>query len=304
MRSLLLLAALFFVAGCSKDDKNNITASGTIEGTETTIAAEVAGKIKDLRADEGTRVKTGDTLLVIDDTDFQIQLRQALANEDAAVAQYKLTVEGPRKEDIAQAEAAFKNAEEDFKRMESLLASHTVTQKQYDDAKARYVSAEQGYRKLQTGSRQEEILGARARREQAQAQSDQLRKKIRDCNVVSPSDGVVSVKSVERGEFVTVGANLLRVTYLQAVKLTIYVGESDLGSIRLGQTASVTIDTYKDSSFAGTVNFISSTAEFTPKNVQTKEERSKLVFAVKLLIDNPHGILKPGMPADAALRRE
>ena len=301
MKQWIIVCAVGLLAGCGDNGNSRITASGTIEGTDVTIAAEVAGKVRERRVDEGSRVAKGDTLLVIDDTDFQIQLRQALANEDAVEAVYKLTVKGPRKEDVAQAEVTYKNAEEDFKRMESLLASHTVTQKQYDDARTKYLSSQQAYQKLQTGSRQEEILAARAQRDQATAQADQLRKKIHDCHILSPSGGVVTLKSVEPGEFVAVGANLLRITYLDKVKLTIYVAETDLGKVRMGQNATVAIDTYKDKSFSGTVTYISSTAEFTPKNVQTKEERAKLVFAVKLQIDNPEGILKPGMPADATL---
>ena len=304
MRTWTFLCIILAFAGCRNNSGTGITASGTIEGTDITIAAEVAGKIVERRVDEGARVHNGDTLLVIDDTEFQIQLRQAVANGEAAEAQYKLTVEGPRKEDIVQAEGAFKNAEGDFNRMESLLASHTVTQKQFDDAKARYISAQQAYQKLHTGSRQEEIIAARARRDQAIAQADQLRKKIRDCHILSPSDGTVTLKSVEPGEYVTVGANLLRVTYLDNVKLTIYVPETELGNVHVGQKAKVTIDTYKEKSFDGTVTYIASTAEFTPKNVQTIEERSKLVFAVKLQISNPDGILKSGMPADATIAKE
>ncbi|HEV8538768.1 MAG TPA: efflux RND transporter periplasmic adaptor subunit [Bacteroidota bacterium] len=281
-----------------------ISASGTIEGTDVNISTEVPGRVRERRVDEGSRVGRGDTLLIIDDTEYQIQLRQASANEDAAEAQYRLTVEGPRKEDVAQAEIAFKNAEDDFKRMEGLLASHSVSQKQYDDARARVIAAQQAYLKLQTGSRREEIATARARREQAAAQVELLRKKIRDCHVLAPSAGVVTLKSIEPGEFVSVGASLLRITYLDNVKLTIYVSEPDLGRIRLGQHARITIDSKKNNTFDGVVTYISQIAEFTPKNVQTKEERAKMVFGVKLLIENPEGILKPGMPADAFMANE
>lgn len=304
MKFWIFMFILLPFAGCSHSDDGAISASGTIEGTDVNIAAEVPGRVRERRVDEGSRVDRGDTLVIIDDTDYQIQLRQAAANEDAADAQYRLTLEGPRKEDIAQAEIAFKNAEEDFKRMEGLLASHSVSQKQYDDARARNNAAQQAYQKLVTGSRRDEIAAARARREQAAAQVEQLQKKIRDCSVLAPSGGVVTLKSIEPGELVTVGANLLRITYLDNVKLTIYVSEPDLGSVRLGQRAKVTIDTYGSKSFVGTVKYISQIAEFTPKNVQTREERAKLVFAVKLQIDNPEGILKPGMPADATLAKE
>jgi HlyD family secretion protein len=301
MKFLLFLALGLTIVGCSGRDPDTITASGTIEGTDVTIAAEVAGKVMTRRVDEGSRVNRGDTLLTIDDTDYKIQLRQALANAQASEAQFTMTKVGPRKEDIAQAEIAYRHAEENFRRMEGLIDSHAVTQSQYDDARAQYIATQQAYEKQIHGSRPEEIETARARRDQAEAQVDQLRKKVHDCTILSPTTGVVTLKSVEPGEYVTVGASLLRITYLDTVKLTIYVGETQLGNVRLGQKAKIAIDTYKDRTFDGDVSYISQVAEFTPKNVQTTEERSKLVFAVKIELHNPDGILKPGMPADATL---
>jgi HlyD family secretion protein len=289
------------LTGCSGNDKNTIEASGTIEGTDVNIAAEVAGKVKELRVDEGKRVVKGDTLLIIDDADYHIQLRQAEANAKATDAQYRLALEGSRKEDILQAEAVYKAAEADYKRMKELLAQQTITQKQYDDVYSRYVSAQQTYHKLVRGFRKTEIDVALARREQAIAQADQLRKKVLDCSIIAPSEGIVSLKPVEVGEFVTVGANVLRLTYLDKVKLMIYVNEQQLGSVKLGQKAQVTIDSAPDKPHEGTVVYISPNAEFTPKNVQTKEERTKLVFGVKIEVENKDGVLKPGLPADARL---
>jgi len=266
------------------------------------IGTEVAGRVKEVRVDEGAKVSKGDTLLIIDDADYQIQLRQALGNFAAADAQYRLAVQGSRKEDILQAEAAFKSAQGDYSRMKELLASKTVTQKQFDDAEARYISAQQTYEKLKTGLRSDEIVAARARRDQAAAQADQLRKKVSDCYILAPSSGTVTLRAVEPGELVTMGANILRITYLEKVKLTIYVNEADLGRIRLGQEASVKIDSDEERSHTGRIVYISPTAEFTPKNVQTKEERTKLVFGVKIEVDNKDGVLKPGLPADATIR--
>ena len=171
MRSSVILPAAAILCtmwgGCSRDDKDTIRASGTIEGTDVNVSAEVAGKILAVRVDEGTRINRGDTLVIIDDADYQIQLRQQLANRDVADAQYRLAVEGSRKEDIAYAEATFQNAKEDEKRMKDLLASQTITQKQYDDALTRYITAQQTYEKLSSGSRPAEIQAARARRDQA-----------------------------------------------------------------------------------------------------------------------------------------
>ena len=289
------------LAGCSGNSRDIIEGSGTIEGTDVDIGTEVTGKVLQVRVDEGSRVTTGDTLVLIDDAEYQIQLRQATANQRSFESSYRLAVEGSRKEDIVQAEANFRNAEADYRRMKDLLASQTITQKQYDDAYARYVTAQQTYEKLQSGSRPEEISGARERRDYAAAQVDLLKKKVHDCTIASPTNGTVTLRAVEPGELVTMGTNLLRLTDLDKVKLTIYVNEEEYGRIRLGQTADVSIDAYPGRSFTGRVVYLSPNAEFTPKNVQTKDERTKLVFAVKIEAENSDGALKPGLPADARI---
>jgi HlyD family secretion protein len=297
----MTLIAAILLLGCSNNDNNVIEASGTIEGTDINIGTEVSGKVKFVKVTEGTRVTKGDTLIVIDDTDYQLQLRSAEGNGAAAEAQFQLALEGSRKEDILQAETAFKTAETDYKRMKELLAAQTITQKQFDDVYTRYVAAEQNYQKILRGLRKSEIDAVRARRDQAAAQADLLRKKIRDCVILAPTVGIVSLKSVEPGELVTMGTNVVRLTYLDIVKLMIYVNEQRLADIKLGQRAEVTIDGQPDRKFAGTVTYISPNAEFTPKNVQTKEERTKLVFGVKIEVENGDGVLKPGLPADAKL---
>ncbi|HMK38385.1 MAG TPA: efflux RND transporter periplasmic adaptor subunit [Bacteroidota bacterium] len=290
------------LSSCSGPSDGRIESSGTIEGTDVNIGVEVTGKISRVLADEGARVSAGDTLLVVDDAEYQIQLRQALANLGSYESAYRLAVEGSRKEDVIQAEAAFRTAETDYRRMKTLLAEQTVTQKSYDDAYARFVTAEQTYRKLKAGSRPEEIEGARVRRDQAAAQADLLRKRVRDCHVLSPSAGVITLRSVEPGELVATGMTVFRLTDLDRIKLMIYVNEADLGKVQLGQTALISIDSFgKGKSVEGKVTYISPLAEFTPKNVQTKEERTKLVFGVRIEAANADGALKPGLPADAAI---
>jgi len=294
----LLLAS---VAGCDNTDDAVIEASGTIEGTDIDIGSEVAGRVLAVRVDEGAHVLPGDTLVVIDDAEYQLQLRQALAAAQASEAQYLLARRGAREEDIIQAEASFEASEADYLRMKELLATETVTQKQYDDARARYIAAQQIYEKLSRGSRPEEILAARAKRDQATATADLIVKKIDDCHIMAPATGTVTLQSVEPGELVARGVNLIRITYLEKVKLTVYVNAVELGRIRLGQEAEIRIDAYDEKVFKGRVVYTSPSAEFTPKNVQTKEERTKLVFAIRIEIQNPDGVLKPGLPADASL---
>jgi len=298
---LTFVFAILMLAGCSGGDEGTIEASGTIEGTHVTIGPEVAGRVRGVLVQEGDRVRPGDTLLVLDDTEYVLQLRQAEANLLAADAQLRLALEGSRREDIRQAEAALSSAEKDYERMKDLLAGQAVTQKQFDDAEARWIAARETRDKLVTGLRKDEVMAVRARRDQAAAQADQLRKKVRDCRLLAPSEGIVTLRSVEPGEFVLPGAGLLRLTRLDPAKLTIYVGEADLGTIALGRRAIVTSDTKGGSPHEGRVVYISPVAEFTPKNVQTRDDRTKLVFAVRIDIPNPDGVLKPGMPADARL---
>jgi len=300
--ALMALAPLLLaLASCSGTPPGEISASGTIETTEVTISAKVGGEITKLLCDEGWSVKKGDTLALIDRADLDIQLRQTLANADASEAQYALALKGSREEDIAQAEASLKNAGDDLNRTKELIKSNTVAQKALDDAQTRYIVAQQTYEKLRRGSRTEEIQAARARRDQAAAQVESIRKKLRDSYITSPISGIVTQKAVEEGELVTPNASLFRVAELRQVHLMIYVTEIELARVKLGQTAKVSVDAYPKRTFPGKVTFISPVAEFTPKNVQTKDDRTKLVFGVKIAIDNPDEILKPGMPADAVV---
>jgi HlyD family secretion protein len=173
-----------------------------------------------------------------------------------------------------EARAAALLADQELKRVQELVAKNSGTQKQLDNAAA---TADQAHARL------------------AQAE-----KAVADCVIKAPMDGTITVKSTEEGEVVTPGTTLLTLSRLDEVWLSIYVPETRLAALKLGQPATVKIDSSKDA-FTGTVTFISQVAEFSPKNVQTAEERSKLVYRVKITLKNQKGIFKPGMPADAWL---
>ncbi len=301
MTRVVVLIAALFIAGCTGNDANVITASGTIETVEVTVSAKVGGEIMALLVDEGSTVKKGDTLALIDRTDLTIQLKQAEANAEALEAQYKLIRRGFRAEDIAQAEATFSNAENDVKRAEHLFTSNTITQKQLDDARTRFVLAHQSYVKMKHGSRIEEIDAARAKWNLAKAQVESVQKKLSDSYVVAPAQGAITQKAVEQGDVVLPNGALFRISRLDRVYLMIYVSEVELANVTLGQEARVYIDAYPDRPMTGTITYISDKAEFTPKNVQTKDDRTKLVFGVKIEVPNAQQMLKPGMPADATI---
>jgi HlyD family secretion protein len=289
------------LAGCSNGNGSRISATGTIEATDVTISAQVGGVIKHISTEEGTVVRSGDTLMIIENTDWQYQFAQMQAAYEIAEAQYRLAVKGTREEDILQAEANYRNAEGDLKRMEELYRGKTITEKQLDDARMRFTVNQQLWEKMKRGSRPEEIDAARARRDQAKALAASLQKKVNDCIVIAPVGGTITKRFAEQGELATTGMALYRISDLSSMDITIYVSESDLPKVQLNQKAIVNVDAFVKKDFEGTVVFLSSTAEFTPKNIQTKDERTKLVFAVKVKVPNPTGVLKAGIPADVSL---
>ncbi|MGZ5423770.1 MAG: HlyD family secretion protein [Candidatus Aminicenantales bacterium] len=312
----IVLVALAGLACSSKAAKDVISASGTIEAIEVNVASKVSGQILTLAVDEGARVKPGDVLATVDHATADIQLRQAEAGVDLAQAQLVLLRNGARKEDIQQAEAVLKQAEagllvasDDARRMRELVRTGSVTTKQRDDAEARLTVAEaqrsaagEALNKVRRLARPEEIQAAEARLAQARAAADLLTKTISDCTITAPAGGIVTHKAVEAGELVTPGATVVTLTELDSVYVMIYVTETEMGRVRLGDAVEVRIDAFRDRAFAGKITYISPEAEFTPKNVQTKEDRVKLVFGVKVEIENKDGLLKPGLPADALFR--
>ncbi len=309
-------AAVILLLDCrGQREGGPISASGTIEAVEVSVAAKTTGQVEKILVEEGSRAQVGDELAVIDSDRLAIQLRQADAGVDLARSQLNLLLKGARIEDIRQTEEAAKQAEaglflagEDLKRIRTLFEKESATAKMKEDAEARYQvalaqreAARQALLKVRKLFRPEEVGAAQARLAQAEAGRDLLQKTIADATIISPVTGVVTHKAVEPGEFVGPGTPLLTIADLDNVRLNIYVTEVELGRVSLGQRAEIRIDSHPERSLNGTVIFISPEAEFTPKNVQTKEERVKLVYRVKIEIGNPEGILKPGMPADALI---
>ncbi len=312
---MILLALLMLAACSSKNNNGPVEASGTLEAKYVTISAKTAGEVKRLTLEEGDNIKTGDTLVVIDKEGLEIQVRNTEASLALAEAQYLLLQNGSRKEDIGMAKAQLQQAQvsldmakKDKERNETLFASQAITKKQMEDVQLRYELAEQQLKsaqdnnlKIKNIARPEELQQARARVEQARAVLDAAKKQLRDATIVSPITGVLVKKYVEQGETVSLLSNLVKVSDLSKMEMMLYVPETDLGRVKLGAEVAVKIDSFKDKSFKGKVVFISPEAEFTPKNIQTKDERTKLVFGVKVEIPNPGMELKAGLPADAVI---
>lgn len=269
------------------------------------------------------------------------EITAAKANLDKAEAALKELETGFRPQEIAAAEATLKAAtleatqlETELARAGRLVKQNAISQEAYDRARSNYDVAAQRAREaaerldlLREGVRQEQIAQARAARDQLKAQYelikigprqeqiDQARARVEQAKaalrlaetrlgyatLVSPLSGVVLSKNIEPGEFVSPGTPVVTVGDLVNVWLRAYINQTDLGRVKVGQKAQVTTDTYPGKVYEGHVSFISSEAEFTPKSVQTATERVKLVYRIKIDIQNPSMELKPGMPADAVI---
>jgi HlyD family secretion protein len=311
--ALTLVAAA--AAGCApRQDPAVIVANGHVEATDVRIGTKVSGRLEALALQEGDVIKAGQELGRIATTDLRLSLRQVKAERDQAAAELRLRLAGARKEDVAELTAQvsglttdLESAQRDLDRMQGLFDKGSGTTKSRDDAKTRrdmtrdkLEAMKQSLLRMKAGSRAEEIDAARARLAATDAKSAQIEQQIQDATVTSPLAGVVTEKVAEPGELLQVGSPLCVITDLTNAWLTVYVGGPDLGRIRLGQEAQVSTD--DGQTRKGRITFIASQAEFTPKNVQTRDERVKLVYKVKVSLENQDGLFKPGMPAEARLQ--
>ncbi len=326
---VITVATFAALAACRQPaPSNTILVSGHVEATEVHVAAEVGGRLVELRVAEGDAVAPGDVIALLDTRDIELQIGRANAERATADAQLRLLQAGARVQDIRRAEAQVdaatadaaaaeverRAAETDFQRFEALLQANAGSQKQRDDARARVDVArerEGGARdrvraagevvsRLQAGAQREEVEVARARVAAVDAQLAVLEKMRADATVVAPVGGVVTQTLTDAGEIVAPRTPLLVVTDLDHAWANLFVPEPLIPRLVLGQAADVRTDA--GDTLAGTVTYISPQAEFTPRNVQTADERSKLVYRIKVTVDNSAGVLKQGMPVDAELQ--
>ena len=325
---LTAVAAPAALTGC-RNGKNDgpLRASGYVEATEVRVAPEVGGRVVELRVQEGDQVQVGETVAKLDTADTELAVRRAHAERDQALAQLALLRAGARPEEIRQAaaqvesaqadaraaEAELESASADLKRFEALLETNSGSRKQRDDAatrrdvsvarvnaaRERTRSAAEALAKLRAGARAEEIAAAKARVSMVDAQIASLEKNLADATLNSPVAGVVTSKLIDAGETVGPRTPVVVITDLDHAWANVYVDEPVVPRLKLGQP--VTLVTDANQRMEGKITFISPKAEFTPRNVQTADERSRLVYRIKVSTDNRAGVLKPGMPVEAEI---
>ena len=311
MLGVALAVSLTRAGGGKAND--GFRSSAHIEVTEVRIASKVSGRLAAIPVREGDQVSDGTLIAVVDTTDLVLARSVALADREQAAAEYRLRRNGARREDIGEARANVARGQADVdggekgsERSGALSRGGSVTEQRRDEtrprrdlARGRLEAARERLTRLENGSRSEEIDAALARLQAAEARLAQMAQQIADARVIAPTAGRITERLAEPGEVVPAGTPIALLSKLEEPWLTIYVAEPELPRLSLGQTIEVRSD--DGAVRTGQVSFISSEAEVTPRNVQTKSERVKLVFRVKVALENRDGHWKPGMPAEARL---
>ncbi|HMK55341.1 MAG TPA: efflux RND transporter periplasmic adaptor subunit [Dissulfurispiraceae bacterium] len=320
--TIIIIAAIAIAGGIfllkhfgREEEHGTILLSGNVEVTEVDTGFKIGGRVVELLTDEGRKVEKGEKIAVLDNAELTSVVAQNRAAVSEAAARLKELRTGSRPQEIAQASANMKALEaelaragKDYERAKRLFKSEAISAQQHDAAKSAYDTrveqaraASEQLSLLKEGPRKEVIEAAEDRLKQAKAGLQVAEERLGDAVLYAPASGVILKKIVEQGEIVQPGTPVFIIGDLDNPWIKVYVPEIKKALIQYGQKADISIDTYRGKVYEGTVSYIASEAEFTPKTVQTQEERVKLVFGVKVKAKNINQELKPGMPADVKI---
>lgn len=323
----LIGAGAFVYFGRINGHSDELLFSGTIETTEANLSFQAPGRVEAVYVKEGQAVTKETLIAELDRSEYQTRCDQARASLDRArqvkkqaqtiLATYEKTLPA----EVSRARAGVKSAEDqltdagrNYRRYEDLFAQGVVTEKERDSVKLNYEVAgsrlkeAESLLKLAEGNltkidaARQDIEAAAAQVEVARAALAQANVQLGYTRLTSPMSGVVVSRHIEPGETVNAGREIVTIADLTRVDLKIYIPETQIGKVKPGQPVEVKVDTFPEKTYTGSVAFISPEGEFTPKIIQTRKERVKLVYRVKVSIDNPAYELKAGMPADARLK--
>ncbi|MBM4183107.1 MAG: HlyD family efflux transporter periplasmic adaptor subunit [Gemmatimonadetes bacterium] len=313
---VVVAVGTFFALRLRETQPVGVSASGTVEATDADLGFQVAGRVLQIAVAEGDAVRAGEELARLDTRELEAALEGAWAQLDAAEARLAELEGGARPQEVLTAEAALRaaatRAEEarlEQERATTLFAGGAISRQALDRAgsalavaNAAREQAEEQLALVQEGPRSETIRAQRATVAQARSSVARAEATLGYAVITAPFDGIVTVRHREQGEAIGPGAPVLTLLDPNDRWVRIYVREDQMGLVRIGLAAEIRADTYPDRAYTGEVVFIGSEAEFTPRNVQTAEERIKLVYPVKVRITGDTDFeLKPGVPADVTL---
>jgi membrane fusion protein YbhG len=293
---LILVAAGAFWAFKLRQRDDRLVLSGSIEARDVQVGSLVGGRITAVHIDEGASVVPGQPIVTLEPDLLDAQIREQESRISQARAKLDLTLKGPRGEEIARARADYENAEKDRRRLEALMNEGIVPRQSYDDAATAAKTKLEMLQELERGSRPEEIEAARGAVDEALRHLEYLHRQRKETLVTAPAAGVIQSFDLRPGDLVAPNAPVATLLEPDQLWVRVYVPETKLGLVRVGQRADLTVDTFPKRVFPGKVVEISPRAQYTPRNIQTLDQRSDQVFGVKVNVE-PAPELKPGMAA-------
>lgn len=289
MKKLQLITLALFVLAACKSGKQQSDAYGNFEATETIVSSEAAGKLLAMNAREGNQLEAGQLVALVDTTELYLKKLQAEAQLDASAT---------KKQNVAAQINVYKEQKKTIgitqQRIAKMFGEKAATQQQLDDVNGQMNVLD---KQIEATNTQYQLIGSEM--DVYKRQIDLLNEQLQKCRIVSPIKGTVLETYLENGELATPGKPVLKMADLSSLELKVYVSGAQLSSVKLGNEVKVLIDSdaKEMQSLTGKITWISSESEFTPKIIQTKEERVKLMYAVKVLVPND-GRLKIGMPGE------
>ena len=292
-RSLILITTIL-LGGC-KNTTDKADAFGNFDATEVIISAETNGRIIQFDSSEGTSIEKGAIIARIDTTILYLQKAEINAGMKSVLT--RLSSINAQNDILNQ---QIENLNVNIKRIGNMLKDDAATQKQYDDLTGQVAVLQ---KQITSNNTQKAFVSAEI--SVYESKEATINEQIKRCSVISPLKGTVIEKYSEAGEITAAGKPLVKIADLSIIKLKVYVSGAQLGKIKTGQNCTVRIDNGEKgfTSFTGKISYISEKAEFTPKIIQTKEERVVLVYAVNIDVKND-GTLKSGMPGEALFTAE
>lgn len=293
-----------------------LTLYGNVEIRRVNLGFRVSGRITDIAFDEGSAIKKGEPIALLDREPYEESHAVAAAQVESAKENYARLLAGNRPQQIEQARATLHERiaslnvlASDFKRSAQLIENRTITEQEFeaikarkDEAEARKTLAEENLHLLIEGFRKEDIAIGKAQYDEAVAQLKKAETACDDTILRCPNDGILLTRVEEVGSVVNAGQVIATLSLKDAVWVYVYISEQQLGKIAPGMKAEIITDSRPDKPYQGQVGYISPQAEFTPKNVETPELRTSLVYRVRVLTDNPDEGLRQGMPVTVRLR--
>lgn len=324
---ILLLALVMSTTACHSEVINYYT--GTVESDRYSAMTSYSGEITEVYIEEGDQVEYGQKLAQLDTSELSIEIKRLEAIVSGAEADLERILKGAREEEVNQIRQQIEqqkdqiailqdqlnHAYDNHETMKSLFESGATSKKQLDDAKLVLDNAiskrdqaksqktllEENLSLVLEGATEEELLSAQSRVDSAKWSVESIKRKMEDAVITANHDGVIEAIYFNRGEQYSMTSKFAEITDISQLKLKIYVEEMNLHRVSTGDLVNIKVDYDPEARISGIVEFISSDGEFTPKNLESKENRQEVVYEVRIRIDNPDGKLKPGMLVDVYL---